>query len=152
MTDLLQRGAALPPWIWVAPLLFVAVPVITGRIVGRAAYLRKHWVKLITGPSPAPRGWDNLFASPDLTGWLRLRLRDGTWLGGLWGRSDATGLNSCAAGYPEVQDLLIAEVAEVAESDRDGNLLLDAAGAPILMGFSLLIRWDEVTYAEFFPG
>lgn len=69
--------------------------------------------------------------------------------GGLWGASDTTGLTSYAAGYPEAQDLLIADLAEM---DPDGELLVDGNNRPILTGVSLLVRWDEVTYAKFIPG
>jgi len=66
------------------------------------------------------------------------------------GESDTTGLKSYAAGYPESQDLLISELAEI---DDGGEFLTDDRdGTPVLTGRSLLIRWDEVTYAEFIPG
>ncbi|MDQ3702084.1 MAG: DUF6338 family protein [Chloroflexota bacterium] len=129
--------------------MLVVVPLALGRIAGRAAYLRKSWVRILTGPSPAPRAWDDLFASPDLTGWLILKLKDGTWVGGLWGTSASTGQRSYAAGYPESQDLLVADLAEV---DADGDMLVGTDGAPILTGISLLFRWGEVAYARFTPA
>jgi hypothetical protein len=146
----LDAGRALPWWIWVVPMVFVLFPVAAGRYVGIAVHRRQGWANFITGPSPAPRAWDDLFATSDLTGWIRLRLKeDGAWACGLWGESVATGLQSYAAGYPEPQDLLIAELAEI---DSDGEFLIDANGNPVLTGRSLLIRWSEITYAEFIPG
>jgi hypothetical protein len=78
-----------------------------------------------------------------------LELKERGWIGGLRGESEATGLRSYAAGYPEVQDLLIAETAEL---DGQGNFLLDANGDPSLQGVAALVRWDEVKYAVFIPG
>jgi hypothetical protein len=148
-SGLVQRGAALPWWFWSVPLAVVVAPIGVGWFAGRAAHRRRRWVRVVTGPSPAPRAWDDLFASSDLTGWIILRLKDGTWLGGLWGESEMTGLKSYAAGYPETQDLLLADLAEI---DTDGELFLDDSGRPLLTGVSLLIRWDEVAYAKFIPG
>jgi len=148
-SGVLMRGEALPGWAWFIPTALVAIPLALGQVIGRAAHGRKRWVRFLTGPSPAPRAWDDLFASPSLTGWLILRLRDGSWAGGLWGISDTNGLRSYAAGYPEAQDLLISDLAEV---DTDGEMLLDPAGHPILTGVSLLVRWDEVAYARFTPA
>ena len=150
VTGDIREGRALPAWIWLLPLAFVVVPIAVGRVVGRASYRRREWVKFLTGPSPAPRAWDDLFATADLTGWIRLRLKgDNTWVCGLWGESSATGLQSYAAGYPEPQDLLISELAE---SDEHGEFLTTEEGWPVLTGRSLLINWDQVAYAELIPG
>lgn len=148
VTGDIRAGRPLPFWVWVLPIAFVVVPVGAGQIVGRAAYHRRGWVKILTGPSPAPRAWDALFATAELTGWIRLRLTDDSWVCGLWGPSPNTGLTSYAAGYPEGQDLLIAEVVE---ADGDGEFLTEH-GLPVLTGRSLLIGWHEVRYAEFIPG
>jgi hypothetical protein len=75
-----------------------------------------------------------------------VRLKHGTWLGGYWGLSPTTGLRSYAAGYPEPQDLLMAETAEV---DDDGDFVLDEDGRPLLTGVAGRVRWDEVDYALF---
>jgi len=144
-----ESGRPLPVWVWLMPMLFVIIPAGVGRYVGRAAYQRKPWVTLVTGPSPAPRAWDDLFSGLDMNGWIRLRLKDESWLAGLWGESSATGLKSYAAGYPEHQDLL---VSELVETDSEGNLVTGEDGDPILTSRSLLIRWDEITYAEYIPG
>jgi hypothetical protein len=149
LTRALAEGKALPGWTWLLPAAFVVVPVAAGSLAGKAAYRRRPWVATLTGPAPAPRAWDYLFATADLTGWIRLRLADGSWLCGLWGWSRTTGLKSYAAGYPEIQDLLVADLAEI---DDDGEFITDADGDPILTGRSLLIRWEQVLYAEFIPA
>lgn len=149
VTGDIDKGKPLPPWVWLIPILFVIAPAVIGRIVGSAAYQRKPWAALLTGPSPAPRAWDDLFSGPNMNGWIRLRLKDKTWVAGLWGESATTGLKSYAAGYPETQDLLISELVE---TDAEGNLVTDEDARPILTSRSLLIRWDEITYAEYIPG
>jgi hypothetical protein len=149
VTGDVSQGRPLPVWLWFMPVLFVIIPAGIGRFVGRAAYQRKPWVTVITGPSPAPRAWDVLFSGPDMNGWIRLQLKDKSWVAGLWGESATTGLKSYAAGYPEDQDLL---VSELVETDAGGNLVTGEDGAPVLTGRSLLIRWDEIVYAEYIPG
>lgn len=149
VTRQIADGRALPAWVWLLPIAVVAIPLLLGRLAGRAAYQRKPWVRFLTGPAPAPRAWDHLFAQADLNGWILLKLKDDGWLGGLWGTSEATTLTSYAAGYPEIQDLLIAETAEV---DEDGEFIVDERGVPRLHGVAALVRWDEVDYALFVPG
>jgi hypothetical protein len=141
----LTNGAALPWWYWLGPAIFVAVPVVSGRVVGRATLRRSRWSRFITGPSPAPRAWDHLFARTEADGWLILRLKSGQWMGGLWGTSETSSLTSYAAGYPEQQDLFISDLAEM----EDGAFLVDEQGRPSLTGVGLLVRWDEVEYAKF---
>lgn len=139
-------GRPLPAAVWTLPLVVILVPFGLGRLVGRATHRRRPWASVLTGPAPAPRAWDDLFAQADLTGWLVLKLKEGHWLGGYWGASTATGLRSYAAGYPDVQDLLVAETAEV---DQNGDFIVDEHGFPRLTGVATLVRWDEVDYALF---
>jgi hypothetical protein len=149
VTGDLDQGRALPWWVWIYPAMFVIIPVAIGKFIGQAARNRRTWTKIITGPFPAPRAWDHLFAGNDLFGFIRLRLNDETWLLGAWGRSEQLNLDSYASGYPEPQDLFISDIVE---SDSDGEFLTDDHGKAILTGRSLLIRWDQVTYAEFIPS
>jgi hypothetical protein len=150
VTGVVQSGRPLPPAIWLVPVLFVVVPVLVGRYLGRAVFQKKKWASVFIGTSRAPRAWDYLFTSPGTNGWLRLRLKDGDrWVVGVWGISPTTGLKSFAAGYPEPQDLLLSDTAL---TDEDGSLLLDEDGKPVYTGAALLIRWDEVAYAEYVAG
>ena len=139
-----SRGHLLPPWLWLIVFAYVAFPFLLGTRVGLATSHGRQWVRAFTGPDPAPRAWDHFFAShPD--GWMRLRLKSGTWIGGAYAPSDE-GLASYAAGYPESQDLFLAETVEV---DPDsGEFILDN-GQPVRRGTSLLIGWDEVEFLEF---
>lgn len=130
---------------WLAGALYIAIPVILGRLVGRGARRRTRWASAITGPAPAPRAWDHLFAGDSTVGWILVRLKSGEWVGGLWGRSETNGLNSYAAGYPEAQDLLISDLALL----ENGAFVVDESGSPQLTGVSLLVRWDEIQYLKF---
>lgn len=93
---------------------------------------------------PLP-SWLVAFPLAYVDGWIRCRLRSGTWLGGAY--ADANGRRSYAAGYPEPQDLYLAASVEV--DPTTGEFVLDEAGQPRLGAGGLLIRWEEVEYLEF---
>ena len=115
-----------------------------GTLVGIGTRNGDSWARLFTGPDPAPRAWDHFFASrPD--GWMRMRLKSGVWIGGAYAPSDG-GLQSYAAGYPEPQDLFLAETVEI---DPESGKFVLVDGTPMFRGTSLLIRWDEVEFLEF---
>lgn len=77
---------------------------------------------------------------------LRIRLKDGAWVGGLFGR------NSYAAGYPEEpQDLYLERTYRV---DGDGNFEVTGPRGEsfVEVGSGLLVRWDEIKHVEFFES
>ncbi|MDP9327031.1 MAG: DUF6338 family protein [Actinomycetota bacterium] len=136
----------VPLSLWLSAVIYVGAPFAAGTIVGRATRRRRPWATWFTGPSPAPRAWDQLF-SPGPDGWIRLRLRSGAWIGGVYSRHPSGGLGSYAAGYPDPQDLLLGDAAEV---DPDsGEFLVDADGSTRMIGSAILIRWDQVEYLVF---
>ncbi|PWJ54884.1 hypothetical protein SAMN06264364_10591 [Quadrisphaera granulorum] len=100
------------------------------------------------GATPAPRGWDQLFRTPGLSGLLQLKLTDGQWLVGLWDRaSPLNGLpGSYAAGFPHPQDLYLVDTCVI---DGDGAVITDDSGHPKLTGVAVLVRWEQVVYAGF---
>jgi hypothetical protein len=140
---LLDGHPPLP--LWLVPLCYVGVPAALGSMVGFGVARQWRWALIVTGQSAAPRAWDYFFGMrPD--GWVLLRLKTGTWLGGAYGVLDE-GWRSYASGYPEAQDLFLVEAVEV---DPDsGEILFDDEGEPVLRGSSLLIRWEEVEYLEY---
>lgn len=100
-----------PLFLWFVVLGYVALPIAAGSFVGVGTVRGWGWTTLVTGPGPAPRAWDYLFGlRPD--GWIRLRLKSGTWLGGAYAELE-DGRKSYAAGFPHEQDLLLVETAEV---------------------------------------
>jgi hypothetical protein len=140
----LAAERTLPGWVWMTLVCYVAAPSLAGTWVGRATRNGRSWAGVFTGPNPAPRAWDYFFLQcPD--GWIRLRLKTGTWVGGVYAPSRA-GMSSYAAAYPEEQDLLLADTIEV--DARSGEFLLDGDG-PIFRGVSLLVRWEDVELLEF---
>ena len=69
---------------------------------------------------------------------MRLKLKDGAWLGGFFGES------SYAAGYPEEpQDLFLEET--YAMNQEDGAFVKDGQGRPVKLGSRVLLRWDGGT-------
>jgi len=103
------------------------------------------WALFFTGPDPAPRAWDYLFQGKR-DGWIRLRLKSGTWVGGAYATSES-GLRSYSAGYPEDQDLFLATTAAV--DPGTGEFLFDDEENVRLQDGGLLVRWDEVEYLQF---
>jgi hypothetical protein len=142
----LERAEPLPPGVWSVPVLYVLVPVAVGWSIGEAVRARKPWALHFTGPSPAPRAWDHLFSTRDLEGWVRIMLHSGEWIAGAYAKKENSTLRSYAAGYPEAQDLYLAERVEC---DEDGTILVDENGDPLRLGVGVLVRWEEVTYLEF---
>ena len=135
----------VPLALWIVPLLYVGAPIGFGTVVGMGTRSRRRWTRFFTGPNPAPRAWDHLFAGrPE--GWIRLRMKSGVWLGRAFTRR-TDGTRSYAAGYPEEQDLYVAEAVEV--DPETGSFILDGEGKPVSRGSSILVRWGEVDYLDF---
>ena len=145
LTGRLQDGD-LPLALWLLPLLYVAIPIALGVVVGRGTVQQRTWSRAFTGPSPAPRAWDYVFGlQPD--GWVRVRLKSGVWLGGAFSSVGDEGLRSYAAGYPDEQDLFLAEAYSV--DPESGEFELDANGDVVPTGSGILVRWAEVEYLDF---
>ncbi len=150
VTGWLRHGRPLPWWVWLCVAAFVGFPLTLGRIVGTATHNRTRWSRWFTGEHPAPRAWDNLFSTEDLTGWVRLRMKaQGTWILGAYGTAADGKMRSYAAGYPHPQDLYLVDTAE---ADPDGQFVTDEAGNVVMRGIGVLVRWKEVEYLEFIEG
>jgi uncharacterized protein DUF6338 len=147
VTGRLAHGRALPLWLWLVPLIYVAVPTVAGSVIGSATADGRRWTRYVAGRSPAPRAWDHLFSAHDLTGWVRLKMKDDAWIVGAYAQSDNRRLRSYAAGYPSAQDLYLVETVEC--EPATGAFVVDADDKPIPRGMGVLVRWDEVMYLEF---
>ena len=131
--------------LWIFALLYVGIPIGAGSLVGWATRSGHSWAKFFTGPEPAPRAWDHLFGSrPD--GWVRLRLKSGTWIGGAFAQSE-DGIRPYAAGYPDPQDLYLAPAVLV--NPDSGEFLTEGDEEVVTLESGILIRWEEVEYLEF---
>lgn len=139
-----RAGEALAVALWLVPAVYVALPAVTGTVIGLATRRGAPWARWFTGPDPAPRAWDYLFQY-EVDGWIRLRMKSGTWIGGAY--ASANGRKSYTAGYPEPQDLYLAAAVRV---DPDsGEFLTGEDGMVEVLPGGLLVRWDEVEYLEF---
>jgi hypothetical protein len=147
VTGRLAHGKVVPLWLWVVPILYVAIPTVAGTITGVATTAGQSWTRYVVGRSPAPRAWDHLFSVDDLDGWVRLKLKSSKWVVGTFTKPPGSRLHSYAAGYPNVQDLYLAETNEC--DPQTGELLVDSEGTLISRGIGVLVRWDEVEYLEF---
>jgi hypothetical protein len=144
--DYLRRGAQpagheLPLWLWPIAMAYVLVPAGIGTTVGIAYRAGHRWARLLTG-SAAPTAWDAVFGS-DPAGWVLIRLKSGTWVGGAY----ADG--SYSAGFPHPADLFLSEEYHV--NQETGDFIRDADGGPLPLSYGLLVRWDEIEYLEFAP-
>gem|GEM_PF-1076836 len=142
-------------WFWWPILLaYVAVPYLVGALTantrrwnaksGRIKRAIKAVVRLFTDQAPEPRAWDMVFSRPDLVDWVRIKMKDGTWRAGLRNRQPDTKYPSYASGYSEPQELYLSDQAVI---NQLGEFVTDE-GSPQLTGWSLLIRWEEISVLE----
>jgi len=140
-----RAGAGtLPLGLWIVPIVYVAIPIALGTLVGIGTSRGWPWARVITGSNPAPRAWDYLFGlRPEA--WIRLKLKSGGWLAGAYAVQEDD-LRSYASGYPEKQDLFLVDMAEV--DPETGEFALDEDGDLVVRSSGILIRWEEVEYLE----
>ncbi len=143
----LGRGEVNAFWFEVAVLTYVLLPTAAGALVGTGQLRRWHWVTALIGDAPEPRAWDYLWR-PGVQGVVRLKLKSGLWLAGIFGTT-ASGQRSYAAGYPETQDLYLSLQVKVdpvtGAFERDD----DDRPVPVEGHSGLLLRWDEIEYLDF---
>jgi hypothetical protein len=138
--NLVATGDELPWWLFLAPIVYVGVPMAVGFFTARGVFQGRRWPRLLVGPNPQPRAWDRLFwSSPAFL--VRLRLKNDSWVGGLFGA------NSYAAGYPEPQDLLLETTYRM---DGDGAFAQGSDGGLQDLGSGILVAWEDVHFLEVF--
>jgi hypothetical protein len=138
-----SSGDPLPLQLWIAPLMYVGIPITLGTTAALGHRSGKRWAQLFTGSDPAPRAWDYLFQGhPD--GWIRCRMKSGVWVAGAF--ADYNGRRSYVGGYPEPADMYLAVGVDV-DPDTGAFLLVD--GEPSLRDSGLLLKWEDVEYLEF---
>lgn len=97
----------------------------------------------------APRAWDYLFLAKDLSGYVRVRLADGTWLGGLYTKTDSGPHSGYAAAYPDEPSLYLP--VQVQLDPESGEVLLDDEGNAKLRQWGVLIDGATIVSLEFQP-
>ncbi len=135
---------------WALELLafaYVFVPIVIGVLAGSAR--KRDWKlgRMIVGVNLEPRAWDYIWGDK-CQGVVRLKLKSGTWLAGIYGtRADER--RSYAAAYPTMDsDLYLATALEV---DPDtGELAIGDDKKPIRLDdkTGILMRWTEIEYLE----
>jgi hypothetical protein len=138
----LLQGQALPWWVWLLPIGYVAIPIGLGTLAGLSVHRWTTVSRVLVGRDPAPRSWDFLF-SPRPAGVVRVEFKDGRFAGGVFAAE------WYAAGYPEQpQDVYLERMYRVLD---DGTFAEgDDEGGFEEMGSGALIRWDEIKVLEFF--
>ena len=146
VTGRLARGEV--NWLLVEALAlgYVTLPTAAGTLTGYG----RRWGWPVLGSfadTPEPRAWDFLWRQ-GAPGIVRMKLRSGTWLAGVYGTTPA-GRRSYAAGFPQDGDLYLSLQLRVdpltGEFVRDD----DDRPRPVEGESGLLIRWAEVEYLEF---
>ncbi len=143
----LGRGQVNALWFELAVLTYVLLPTAVGSVIGSGQQRKSRWVTALVGDAAEPRAWDYLWR-PGVQGVVRLKLKSGFWLAGIFGTT-AGGQRSYAAGYPEAQDLYLSLQLKV--EPTTGEFVQDPQGYPVpVEGRSgLLLRWDEIEYLDF---
>jgi len=143
----LGRGQVNALWFELAILVYVLLPSLAGSLVGTGQLHKWRWVTTLVGDATEPRAWDYLWR-PGVQGIVRLKLKSGSWLAGVFGTT-ASGKRSYAAGYPEAQDLYLSLQLKV--DPTTGAFTQDREGRPVPVDgkSGLLLRWDEIEYLDF---
>jgi hypothetical protein len=154
----LLRRNALPPWrpgafavVWAAVLVGLGVPACVGTVIGglyATRGTRSGWRRLrdgpltarrearllrfVLGPDPAPRAWDDFFSRRPAA-YLRIRTREGEWVGGRYGS------DSYAGSFPNDADLLLEEAWA---TDDNGLLVGPGLGYPVYVSASTIAFMD----------
>lgn len=162
-TGLFQAGEVSPFTLWLPLLPYLIFPVLIGTVAGnlsasgpdlpgRIARTRIQsrnpfaWAAIFSEHGKPPRAWDHLFASGGTrAGWVRIRLKSGGWVGGWFGGHPDREEVSYAAGYPEPQDLFIAQRYEL--TPQGGFAYRD--GEPVARDEGLLLDWNNIEYLMF---
>ncbi|MEU9406850.1 DUF6338 family protein [Streptomyces sp. NPDC048281] len=142
------------PWsLWWLPAPYLLLPLLLGTAVGIGFRRRRRWALVLYGRTPEPRAWDAFFSHAP-SAWLRIRLKDAAagnhgWIIGVYGRDRYGRLDSRASGYPEAQDLYLADTVEC---DEQGRFVLGPGNRPKLRNAGLLVSWQEISHIEVIRG
>ncbi|GIG40738.1 DUF6338 family protein [Cellulomonas phragmiteti] len=146
LTQRLATGDVHPLLLEGIALAYVLIPAGAGALVGWGRRCGWRWASAVVGEAPEPRAWDYLWRH-GRQGLVRAKTVSGAWLGGMYGTLD-DGTRSYAAGYPEEQDLYLAQQLQV--DPLTGEWKTDSAGRPLSAGpTGLLLRWDQIEFIEF---
>ncbi len=133
-----------PWWFWIFPILYTGVPAAIGGLLGYGWKQNWSWVRFLFGRNRAPSAWDHLFQDRPAGG-IRCKLKSGTWLAGIY--AEVNGDRPYASGHPGPQDVYLPRTIHINRST--GGIILNEQGNPIVLGASVLLRWEEIEFLEF---
>ena len=124
-----------------ALLGYVALPVAVGLLVG--------WRQRRTGGA-TPSAWDALFEKKELRGFVRAKLRGGSWVGGVYVRirGGDPAEQGFASGYPDPESLFLP--LQVVLDPETGDIVMGEDG-PQLRDWGVLLRGQDIEMLEFQP-
>lgn len=140
-TDLATVGLPelLPLSLWL--LLYAALPFAAGWKVGR---------KQKKDRGSTPSAWDALF-DVKASGYVRARLRDGTWVGGVYAEYDGMGsaAKPFASAYPDPESLYLPT--QLVLDPGSGEMKHDEQNIPRTREWGLLVHGADIEILEFQP-
>lgn len=164
-------GNALPWFVYLAPVAYLAVPAAVGWWLGllmrsrnsmehacrkpfrvrlRSALRRpilQRVVSKLPGPNRAPTAWDALFEARE-PGFIRCRLRSGRWVGGLYAR--ASPVSSYVGPEGPDQDIYIAYAVEF-DQDTGEPAFGEDEDEFVWLDGGILLKWADIESLEFMP-
>jgi hypothetical protein len=147
-TGRIERGDISPWAIEAVAVAYMVIPFLIGWIAGTMRAKRSPAAKFFAHGTAEPRAWD-FVASKKIPGLWRLRLKSGGWVGGAFATSKG-GVPSYMSAYGEEGDVFFSTTVVV---DPDtGEFKHNGDGEPELQEGGVLIRWNEVEFAQIFGG
>lgn len=149
VTSTLGEVSSARWWLWPVALIYVLGPLWLGLFTGHHVRHRTRIGRWALGRDPAPRAWDNLFATANLAGYVRVKLAaGGPWVAGPYGQQGR--IPSFASSYPNPPDLYLAE--QVAVDPDTGEFLLDEREQPQRIPWGLWIPGESMALLEFYDA
>lgn len=161
-TDVLTHGHAKWWAIEIVAIVYVFLPIGIGSWLAHLRQPKKGHqsgddtlgtkvARWALGEGLEPRAWDWMWKR-NLTAILRIKLKSGVWVAGLWGDWESEQVakrRSYAAGYPEEGDMYLSVGFKI--DPATGELVRNSTGTPEPVDGErgLLVRWAEVEYLEF---
>ena len=133
----------LPWWLYIVPLLYLALPAAAGWGLGLLVSRSGSRTSRLLGPIRAPTAWDSLFNAKE-AGFIRCRLKSGTWVGGMY--ADAQPIKSYVGADGPLQDIYIAYATQF--DQETGYPCTDDDGF-LWTGGGILLKWSDIDSLEF---
>jgi uncharacterized protein DUF6338 len=129
-----------------AALTYTGLPYVAGLLIGTAYADGWPGVRWLHREAWHPRAWDHIFSQRRVSH-VRLRLKSGDWVGGMYAKIEGSELGGYASAYGEEPDLYLNPSLVI--NRETGEFKRDDDGRPVFSGGAILVRWAEVEYAQF---